>query len=33
MFMFVNWKNVHNLPFMYFVAEYMQISAPKAKGR
>lgn len=25
--------NLHNLPFMYLVAEYMQISAPKAKGR
>lgn len=26
-------ENVHNLPFMYLVAEYMQISAPKARGR
>lgn len=26
-------KNTHNLPFMYLVAEYMQMSAPKARGR
>lgn len=29
----LKWETVHNLPFMYLVAEYMQISAPKAKGR
>lgn len=23
----------HDSPFMYFVAEYMQISAPNARGR
>lgn len=28
-----NRKKKQNIPFMYLVAEYMQISAPKARGR